>query len=890
MVTCFPNSLFTPGSIAVFGASDRPGSVGQVVFQNLLDAGYNGRLYPVNPKHAKVQGRRAYCSIEDIKESVELAVIATPPTTVPGIIEHCGNHGVKTAVIITAGFGETGKKGAELERNVLETARYHNIRLLGPNCLGIMRPSIGLNATFYNGHAIDGSIAFVSQSGALCTAILDWSQNAGIGFSSVVSVGSSADVDFGEILDYLAGDPKTQSILMYIEGIRDARHFLNALRAAASIKPVILIKVGRHPAGSRAALSHTASLVGADDVFDAAISRAGGVRVQTTTQLFNSAMALSCGIRPTGKRLAIVTNGGGPGVIGADRATDLDLEMAKLSDGTIGYLNLHLPLNWSHGNPLDLIGNAHPDLYRHAVQACLNDENVDGVLTILTPQAMTRPLESAQILIELSNTCSKPILGCWMGEIQVMEARKKFLGTHKPHFDTPESAVEVFSFLAACHQNQKLLAQLPCSGPQQDKPDMGSARRIIEHALKDQRNILTEIESKALLSTFHIPVAKTMIARSPDEALLIAQKVGFPVAVKINSPDITHKSDVGGVLLNLKNEQDVRSAYWKLIDNVRHHRPDARMDGIAVEPMVSRPNGRELMIGVTSDPVFGPVITFGAGGTTVEIIGDRAITLPPLDLPMARNLIGKTRVSRMLGTFRNLPAVNMIALESTLLRVSEMICELPSLREMDINPLILDENGAWAVDARVVVESNPPVTGHYTHMTIPRYPASLVSHSRFACGTNFMIRPGRPEDYGLIQNFMERLANEPGLNPWISNRRDIAGSMLTCLVHSDYSTSMSLVALETSAGGETAIGLASFSVCADGNSCEFTIMTEYPEQRTELACELMISLAQAARSVGLSVIAGTIPKSLSGMAELLPPLGFLITGETSDRLRISKRL
>ena len=712
------SALFSPKSVAVFGASDRPDSVGQIVFQNMLGSGFNGLLYPVNPKHAEVRGKRAYASIADIGEPVELVVIATPPQTVPCIIESCGIHGVKAAVIITAGFCEAGPEGEALEKELLEAARRYGIRLIGPNCLGIMRPSIGLNATFNKGGANTGNIAFVSQSGALCTAILDWAQSNGVGFSSLVSMGSAVDVDFGDILDYLVSDANTHSILMYIEGIRNARSFMSALRAAARIKPVILVKVGRHAAGSKAAMSHTASLVGADDVFDAAVSRAGVVRVQTITQLFAAAKALSCGFHPVGNRLAIVTNGGGPAVMAADRAADLGLTMATLSDATIQYLNQHLPLNWPHGNPVDIIGDAQADRYHHAAKACLEDENVDGVLAILTPQAMTKPLESAQILIELSNTHSKPLLACWMGETQVADARKAFSKARKPHFCTPETAVEVFSHLFSYYRNQKMLMQIPSPFPHHVVSDVESARLIIGDAMQEHRKVLTEVESKALLSAFHIPVVKTIVAHSPNEALQISQELGFPVVMKINSPDITHKSDTGGVLLNLNNAHEVCTAYQKILDNVLHNRPGAQIDGISIEPMIVKPNGRELMVGVTSDPVFGPVITFGAGGITVEIMGDRAVALPPLNGFLVRELIQNTRIAKMLGTFRNMAPANMAALEDVLLRVSEMVCELPMLKEMDINPLILDENGALAADARVVVEFRQPSADRYAHMAI----------------------------------------------------------------------------------------------------------------------------------------------------------------------------
>ena len=886
------SALFEPKSVAVFGANDRVDSVGQVVFKNMLESGFRGLLYPVNLKHTEVQGKRAYASISDIGEPVELAVIATPPQTVAGIVESCGIRGVQAAVIITAGFGEAGAAGVAMEKELIETARRYNIRLIGPNCLGIMRPSIGLNATFNKGGANTGNIAFISQSGALCTAILDWAQSNDVGFSSVVSMGSSTDVDFGEILDYLVSDPSTHSILMYIEGIRNARKFMSALRAAARIKPVILVKVGRHEEGSKAALSHTASLVGADDVFDAAVSRAGVVRVQTITQLFTAAKALSCGFRPVGNRLAIVTNGGGPGVMAADRAADLGLTMATLSDATIEVLNRHLPPNWPHGNPVDIIGDAQADRYHHAVKACLEDENVDGVLAILTPQAMTKPLESAQALIALSNTYSKPLLTCWMGETQVAAAREAFAQAHKPHFRTPEPAVEVFSHLSAYYRNQKLLIQVPGPSSHHVEPDVESARLIIEGVIQEHRKVLTEMESKALLSAFNIPVAKTMVAHSPNEALLIAQQLGFPVAMKVNSQDITHKSDAGGVVLNLNNAHEVRAAYQHILDNVRISRPSARMDGISIEPMIVKPNGRELMIGVTSDPVFGPVITFGAGGTTVEIMGDRAVALPPLNNFLARELIHETRIARMLGAFRNMVPANMEALEDVLLRVSEMICELPLLKEMDINPLMLDEHGVLAADARVLVEYRQPGADRYAHMAIYPYPIQLVSQWQLSDGTNITIRPIRPEDAELVQAFVRGLSEESKYFRFMSSIQELTETMLVRFTQIDYSTEMALIAVALVQNREIELGVARYAINPDGDSCEFALVVADSFQGKGLGQKLMVVLMEAARSKGLSMIEGEVLSNNHNMLNLMMRLGFAIKTSEDDQsvMRVSRAL
>ncbi len=886
------STLFAPKSVAVFGASDRTDSVGQIVFKNMLESGYKGLLYPVNSTHTEVQGKRAYASISEIGEPVELAVVATPPQTVPGIVESCGIHGVKAAVIITAGFGEAGQEGAALEKEFLETARRCGIRLVGPNCLGIMRPSIGLNATFNKGGANAGNIAFISQSGALCTAILDWAQSNDVGFSSVISMGSSTDVDFGEILDYLVSDRDTHSILMYIEGIRNARRFMSALRAAARIKPVILVKVGRHEEGSKAALSHTASLVGADDVFDAAVSRAGVVRVQTITQLFTAAKALSCGFRPVGNRLAIVTNGGGPGVMAADRAADLGLTMATLSDATIEDLNRHLPPNWPHGNPVDIIGDAQADRYHHAVKACLEDQNVDGVLAILTPQAMTKPLESAQALIALSNTYSKPLLTCWMGETQVAAAREAFAQAHKPHFRTPEPAVEVFSHLSAYYRNQRLLMQVPGPFSHHAEPDVESARLIIEGAMQEHRMVLTEMESKALLSAFNIPVAKTMVAHSPNEALLIAQQLGFPVAMKVNSQDITHKSDAGGVVLNLNNAHEVRSAYQHILDNVRISRPNARMDGISIEPMIVKPNGRELMIGVTSDPVFGPVITFGAGGTTVEIMGDRAVALPPLNGFLARELIHETRVAGMLGAFRSMLPANIEALEDVLLRVSEMVCELPLLKEMDINPLILDEHGALAADARVLVEYRQPGADRYAHMAIYPYPTQLVSQWQLADGTDITIRPIRPEDAELVQAFVRGLSEESKYFRFMSSMQELTETMLVRFTQIDYSREMALIAVTLAQNREVELGVARYAINPDGDSCEFALVVADSFQGKGLGQKLMVVLMEAARSKGLSMIEGEVLSNNHSMLNLMMRLGFAVKASEDDQsvMRVSRAL
>jgi len=877
------STLFSPGSVAVIGASDRAESVGGIVFKNMLQGGFKGELYPVNPAHPEIQGQRAYASIEEISAPVELAVICTRAETVPDIIEACGKRGVRAAVVLSAGFSEVGPQGAALERSAMMYAKTYGIRIIGPNCLGIMRTSIGLNATFFRGGVKQGNLALVSQSGALCTAILDWAPPNDIGFSSVVSMGAAADVDFGEILDYLATDPQTGSILIYVEGIRKARGFMSALRAAARIKPVFVIKVGRHAAGSKAVMSHTGALVGSDDVFDAALRRAGVVRVMSIGGLFSAAQTLASRHSYSGNRLAIITNGGGPGVMAIDRAVDLGVAVAGLSEQSVERLNQVLPATWSHNNPVDIIGDATPERYRDAVSICMEDPGIDGVLVILTPQAMTRPLEVAQALIETAEKFSKPLLTCWMGDLQIMAGRALFAQSRIPAYRTPEAAVEAFFYITAFYRNQRMLAQTPGPLSHREGPDLQGARMLIETVLAERRKVLSEMESKALLAAFRIPITSTVIARSPAEALQLAQELGYPVAMKINSPDITHKSDAGGVKLNQANAAAVRTAYHEIISDVRKSRPDARIDGIAIEPMAIKPNGRELMLGVTSDPVFGPVITFGAGGTAVEVMGDRAVALPPLNLFLVRELINRTRISKLLGQFRQMPPVQMEVLESLLLRVSEMVCELPWLKEMDINPLIVDEQGALAVDARVMVDYPPVSRDRYAHMAIYPYPTHLVTDWQLPDGTNITIRPIRPEDAEIEQEFVRNLSDEAKFFRFMTPVHELSEVMLEHFTQIDYDREMALIAVTDTNGLEVEIGVCRYSINPDGESCEFALVVADEWQHKGIGHKLMGSLMDAARSKGLKTIEGQVLSKNHNMLTLTTALGFSISESEGDR-------
>jgi acetyltransferase len=869
--------LFEPQSVALIGASERAGSVGAVLVENMLAAKYRGALYAVNPKYKSVQGVDCFDAIGKVPPRVDLAVIATPPRVVPEVIEQCGRAGVRSAVVITAGFSEVGPAGAKLERALLENARRHRLRVVGPNCLGLMRPELGLNATFARGTPYAGSLGLISQSGAICTALLDWARPHKVGFSSVVSLGGSTDVDFGEIIDYLVEDPKTEHILLYIEGVRSARRFVSALRAAARVKPVILMKVGRHPAGSRAAVSHTGAIVGLDDVFDAVVKRAGVVRVTTIGQLVAAAQALAAHVRPQGERLAIVTNGGGPGVMAADRAADLGIPLAQLTPPTIEAMKRALPENWSHGNPVDLIGDADPERYRTAVAACLADEQVDGVLAMLAPQAMTAAADAARAVIEAAKGSSKPVLACWMGEEQTGEARRILGEARIPVFRTPDPAVEMFGHLSAFYRNQRALLQTPGPLAAQGPPDLESARAIVDAALAERRAVLSEMESKALLAAFRIPIARTVVARSAHEAMLIAGELGAPVAMKIDSPDITHKSDVHGVRLNVAGAAAVQAAYQQILEDVKRLRPEARVHGVTVEPMVRRQNGRELMVGMIRDPVFGPAIVFGTGGTAVEVHRDRAVALPPLNRFLVEDMIRGTRVAKLLGEFRRMPPVDMPALEEVLLRVSELVCEVPALAELDINPLIADESGAVAVDARVVLRPPAPQRDRYAHMAIHPYPAHLVGTWQAADGPLVTLRPIRPEDAEMEKAFVRQLSPESRYFRFMDTLRELTPAMLVRFTQIDYDREMAFVATVAGAAGEEEIGVVRYVTNPDGESCEFAIVIADDWHRKGLGRRLMTQLIDVARARGLRSMIGHVLAENRGMLTLCQGLGFVIS-------------
>ena len=752
-----------------------------------------------------------------------------------------------------------------------------------------------------------------------------------VGFSTVISTGIAADLDFGDYLDFLVSDPKTDSILLYIEGIQDARKFMSGLKAAARIKPVIVLKVGRHDAGAAASMSHTGALVGSDATFSAALSRSGVIRVETVSEMFSAAKCLSSRYRPSpamsftptssmnnlldhkqmpipeltpispaalmrtcstptyqGGRLAIITNGGGPGVMAADKATDLNIDLAEFTECTYAALNKVLPDVWSHGNPVDVIGEAPPSRYRDAIDICLKDPGVDGAVVILTPQAMTNPEGVAEAVVELASQHQKPIITSWMGGTQVESGRALFRQAKIPTCRTLESAVEAFGFIATYHKNQQLLLQTPAqSSRQHDPPDVDGARMIIESALAEKRSVLTEPEAYAVLGAFSIPAVRNGVARSATEALILAESIGLsstkPVAMKILSHDISHKSDAGGVRLNITDAESVRSNYRELIDTVKKTCPEASIEGVTVEAMFKSSSGRELLVGLTRDPVFGPILSFGSGGTSVEIMKDSALALPPLNRHLAIDLIERTKVSKMLNKFRNMPPANREALLDVLLRVSSMACELPWIQEMDINPLIVDENGATAVDARIRVEYPKPTSGPYEHLAIHPYPANRCEHAQLPNGMNITIRPIRPEDVDLKKAFVRELSEEA-----IRHLR-LTPEMLVRLTQIDYHTELALIAVAQIDDVEVELGLARYVASPDKRSCEFLLVVSNRWQGQGLGHRLMRQLMDIARDRGFERMEGEVLSGNTKMLKLLGSLNFQILDmENEDDIKLAQ--
>jgi acetyltransferase len=885
--------LLAARSVALVGATEREGALGSIVHANLAAGGLRGALYAVNPKHRTLFGRPAYPRLSALPLAPDLVVVVTPARTVPQIIEEAGAAGIRAALVLSSGFGEAGPEGRALQEKTLRAARAKGVRIVGPNCLGVMRPDTGLNATFARTPARRGGLALVSQSGAICGAILDWAHGSHVGFSSVVSLGGAADVDFGEILDFLLADAATEAILLYVEGIRDARRFLSALRAAARVKPVVALKVGRFAVGSRAASSHTGALVGSDSVFEAALRRSGTVRVRTYTQLFAAARALAGGRLPEGERLAIVTNGGGPGVVAADSAAENGVTLATLSAETLAALDRKLPPQWSHGNPIDLIGDAPPERFAIATAAALADPGVDAVLAMYSPVAVTTPEAAARAVADAARGSPKPVLAAWLGDINPNESRAYLDSQGIANFYTPENAVEAFSFLCAYRRNQHQLTEVPSAlarSREEAAPDFAAAAAIRGRAIAEGRALLTEHEAKALLAAFGLPVPPSVVASTREAAVAAAVRIGFPAVIKIHSPDITHKTEVGGVRLNLQNADMVASAFDDMMRHVRTLQPDARVEGVVVQPMLRFPHAREVLVGVATDAVFGPVISFGSGGVSVEAVRDTAVALPPLNAVLARELMARTRIHRLLAGYRDVPAADFAALEAILEGVSRMVCALPWLREMDLNPVLAHPRGAVIADARVVIDPAQPARAarHYPHMAIHPYPAELESEIALRGGTRIPVRPMRPEDAELERRFVAALSERSRFQRFMQHLPQLPPKMLERFTQLDYDRELALVAQDPASREFVAVGR--YAPNADGRTAEFALTVADAWQGKGLGRAMLELLCAAARDAGYEALFGHILEGNHDMLDLARRLGFEEISRDGDTVTTRLRL
>ncbi|MGB6281839.1 MAG: acetate--CoA ligase family protein, partial [Syntrophobacteria bacterium] len=777
------DKIFEPESIAVVGASEKEGSIGSVHVQNLIQGGYQGKIFPVNPHYTSTHGLKAYPSISRIDHAVDLAIIAIPISSVPSVIRECAQVRVGGAIVVSAGGKETGPQGREIEDRIRREAETGGLRIIGPNCLGIICPGRKLNASFAAHMPQSGKVAFISQSGAICTAILDLALKEEIGFSHFVSIGSMLDVDFGDLIDYLGNYPEVNSILLYIESLTNFRKFMSAARAVSRVKPIVVLKSGRSPAGARAAASHTGAMVGEDAVYDAAFKRAGIVRVQTFGELFDCAELMAKQPRPKGPRLGIITNAGGPGVMAADSLAEYGAEPARLEQETIEQLNELLPPFWSHSNPIDVLGDASPERYAKAVDICLKAKELNGLLLILTAQGMTNPAEVAELLTQKLKAKPCPVFASWMGGMEVEKGRDILNHAGIPTYDTPESAVKAFMYMHEYSCNLQMLQEIPPKLAKELHFDRDWARAIIDEELKSGNGILTEIESKSLLTAYGIPVIHTEVATSVEEAKRLATHMGYPIVVKVHSPDIVHKTEAGGVQLDLYSEAAVSVAYRKTIKNARAYNPEAKILGVTLQPMIQRPD-YEILLGAKRDENFGPVILFGMGGVLTELLKDWSIGLPPLNRSLARKLMESTRAYSLLKGYRNKPGANLALLEEMIIRLSQLLEDFPEIVELDMNPVIVNEGRPCAVDARVILK--PSEVPAPLHLVISPYPAQYESQTVVKDGLAVFIRPIKPEDAPALLDLFHALSPTSVYYRFFSPMKSLSASMLARFTQIDY--------------------------------------------------------------------------------------------------------
>ena len=877
------NYFFAPQSVAIIGATSRAGSVGSVLVNNLVRGRLDAPVFAVNPKRSHVFTLPAYEDVASLPTVPDLAVIATPPDTVPGLIAELGEKGTKAAVVITAGFSGGGHgAGKQLQQAMLDAAQPHLLRIIGPNCLGIIVPHVGLNASFAQSDPGPGRVAFVTQSGAVVTAVVDWAKEKGIGFSHLVSLGDMSDVDFGDMLDYLANDREARAILLYIEAVTDARKFMSAARAASRAKPVIVIKAGRFPEGAKAAASHTGAIAGSDDVYDAAFRRAGLLRVFSLDELFNAAETLSKIDVPKGDALAILTNGGGVGVLATDALIEHGGRLSELSPETMAALDGALPSTWSRGNPVDIIGDATAERYRESLEILLQDSNVDAVLILNCPTAISSGTSSAEAVVETAGRRkSVPVFTCWLGGVSAVEPRRTFSRHGIPTYETPHDAVRAISHLVTYRRNRISLLEAPSSIPEAFTPDTERVRQIVEAVLGEDRELLTEVEAKEVLSSYAIPTTRQTVAATPDEVGNLAQAFEGSMVLKILSRDITHKSDVGGVALGLQTPEEAQAAARDMLKRVAAARPNAKIDGFVVQDMVSRPNAYELIVGVNEDSQFGPAILFGHGGTAVELINDTALGLPPLNMRLAREIMAQTRIYRLLQGFRDRPPVDMEALALTLIKVSQLIVDIGEIKELDVNPLLANESGVIALDARIRVA---PFEGHpHRRLAIKPYPKELEEEIKLDDGRALLLRPIKAEDAPSLQAGFSKLTPEEVKLRFFVPMETLDHLMAARLSQINYDREMALILTEPGLPGKTEIyGVAGLSADPNNERAEYALIVRGDMSGMGLGTLLLRRILAYAKARGIREVYGKVLRENRRMLRLCDELGFRTTPDPDD--------
>jgi acetyltransferase len=894
MVTTNLDKVFNPQNVAIIGASDVEGSVGYAIVKNFTQMGYTGKVYFVNIKKPEILGVKTYQTVDQIPEAVDLAIIATPAKTVPDVMEECGKAQVKGVIIVSAGFKETGPAGKALEDQILVAAHKYGIRVIGPNCIGIIRPRNNLNATFLDKMPKPGNVAFLSQSGALGSAILDWALHENIGFSNFVSVGSMIDVDFGDLIDYFGSDPKTKSILMYVEGITEARKFMSAARHFARTKPIIVVKSGKFTESAKAAASHTGSLSGEDGIYDAAFKRAGIVRVNEIADLFNSAEVLGTQPLPKGPNLAIITNAGGPGVMATDALIAQGGKLAKLSQKTLDTLNGILPPFWSHGNPIDVLGDARSERYKAAVECCLNDENIDGIMIIFTQQAVSESVEIAKNIVELVRAKSyqnKTILTSFMGFGAVQEANSILNANNIPTYSTPEQAIRTYMYMYNYSRNIDLLYETPEELPVDASPPKRPIMAILRNAAFEGREVLTEDEAKKILKYYNFPVVKTAVANNVDEAVAFAQEMGFPVVLKILSPQIIHKSDAGGVILNVNSPHEVREAFELLIQRATAYNPNAQIIGVTVQPMIEK-KGYEVIIGGKTDPVFGPVILFGMGGVGVELFKDYSIGLPPLNTTLIHRMMEETKIYRLLKGWRNAPAVDLKKLDETVLMFSQLLVDFPQIKEIDINPLLISSKDATILDARIVVDKDKVCKKFepHEHMVISPYPKKYEILWLLKNGQEVLLRPIKPEDEPMWLEMFQSLSEESIRYRFFQMLKDTPHEVRVRYCNVDYDREIALVAEMVENGKRKILGVSRLSIESDEKSGEMAFLVSDYWQGLGLGTKMVDYTLDIAKEKGIESVNAIILQDNYRALSLTKKMGFGIEYLTDGTVKATLNL